>query len=72
MILEPKLSLLTLMVILGHLYLRRKSLPVAKGKSWNAPPSKLREVVGPSRPCARTLIEHRLFRRITRFNASSF
>ena len=30
MILEPKLSLLTLMVTLGPLYLRQRSLPVAK------------------------------------------
>ncbi len=30
MILEPKLLLLTLMVTLGRLYLRQRSLPVAK------------------------------------------
>jgi hypothetical protein len=32
MILAPKLSLLTLMVTLGRLYLRRRSLPVAKNR----------------------------------------
>ena len=32
MILEPKLSLLTLMVTLGRLYLRQRSLPVAKNR----------------------------------------
>jgi hypothetical protein len=36
MILAPKLSLLTLMVTLGRLYLRRRSLPVAKNRPRRA------------------------------------
>ena len=61
MILAPKHSLLILMVTLGRLYLRRRSLPTTKAARGM---NRVRQTRSDS-------IEHRLFRRITSIYAIS-